>query len=70
MVGDGSALLRIKTVLELLELGEAMLRQRLRRQHAFMSEQELEAAIRAWYERDRCPDLGAATGPRREIAIP
>ncbi len=70
MPSDGSAMARIGTALELLALGEAMLRQRLRRENPGMTEGELEAEVRAWYERSSGPELGSATGARREIAVP
>ena len=63
----GSAKARVQTALELLAMGEAMLRQRLRRENPSMTDEEIESEVRAWYERRSGPELGVATGRRREI---
>lgn len=57
----------MQTALELFELGEAMLRQRLRRENPLLTEDEVERAVRAWYASKPGPELGAATGRTRKI---
>lgn len=52
MTGDASA--RLRTALELFEVGEQLVRSRLRRTHPDWEEHEVEAAVQRWL-RDR-PD--------------
>lgn len=59
---------RFRTTLELFELGEAMLRQKLRRKHPLASEAEIEAQIREWLERRPGAEHGDGVG--RPVAWP
>lgn len=61
---------RFKTTLELFELGEAMLRQKLRRKYPLAPEAEIEAHVREWLERRPGAEHGDGVGrpaawPRR-----
>ncbi len=59
---------RFRTTLELFELGEAMLRQKLRRKHPLASEAEIEAHVREWLERRPGAEHGDGVG--RPVAWP
>ncbi|HEV7671359.1 MAG TPA: hypothetical protein VGS22_22805 [Thermoanaerobaculia bacterium] len=59
---------RFKTTLELFELGEAMLRQKLRRKHPLAGEAEIEAHVREWLERRPGAEHGDGVG--RPVAWP
>ena len=61
---------RFRTTLALFELGEAMLRQKLKRKFPQASEAEIEARVREWLERRPGAEHGDAVGhpvawPRR-----
>jgi hypothetical protein len=61
---------RFRTALALYDLGEQMLRQKLRRQHPDASEEEVEAGIAEWLHRRPGAELGDGEGrpvpwPRR-----
>jgi len=59
---------RFRTALELFELGEAMLRQKLRRKYPLASETEIEAQVRQWLERRPGAEHGDGVG--RPVAWP
>jgi len=59
---------RFRTTLELFELGEAMLRQKLRRKHPLESEAEIEARVQEWLERRPGAEHGDGVG--RPVAWP
>ena len=59
---------RFRTTLALFELGEAMLRQKLRRKFPQASEAEIEARIREWLDRRPGAQHGDAVG--RPVAWP
>jgi len=44
---------RLRTAIELFEVGVAMLRTRLRREHPAMTDAEIDARVKAWLERRR-----------------
>lgn len=54
---------RLQAALDLTALGEAMLRQRLRREQPDATEAEIEATVAAWYAAR--PEPGDAPGRRR-----
>ncbi|WP_044237485.1 hypothetical protein [Chondromyces apiculatus] len=61
---------RFRTALSLYELGERMLRQKLRRQQPELSEEEIEERVVAWLHRRPGAELGDGEGrpvpwPRR-----
>jgi len=61
---------RFKTTLDLFEMGQAMLRQKLRRKHPEASEAEIEAKVREWLHRRPGAEYGDGVGvpvawPRR-----
>jgi hypothetical protein len=51
---------RLRLAFELADLAERMLRQRLRRDQAELTDAEIEARVDAWYERPPAPCDGAA----------
>lgn len=54
---------RLLTALELFELGEQLMRTRLRREHPEWGDEELDAAIRRWlHDRPGAP-IGDHPGP-------
>lgn len=57
----------IAAALELTQMAEDMLRQRLRREHPDIGEREIEREVRAWYERRPGAELGDAAGRPRII---
>ena len=59
---------RFKTTLELFELGEAMLRQKLRRKHPSAGEAEIQALVQEW--RERRPGAEHGDGVGRPVAWP
>jgi hypothetical protein len=59
---------RFKTTLALFEMGEAMLRQKLRRKHPEANEAEIEARVREWLERRPGAEYGDGVG--RHVAWP
>ena len=59
---------RFRTTLELFELGEAMLRQKLRRKHPLESEAEIGLRIQEWLERRPGAEHGDGVG--RPVAWP
>ncbi|HEX3343597.1 MAG TPA: hypothetical protein VHS09_03450 [Polyangiaceae bacterium] len=61
---------RMRLALELAEMGEAMLRQRLRRKHPDASTEAIDAMVAAWRGRRPGAELGDGQGrpvpwPRR-----
>ena len=56
---------RMRTTLDLFELGEKMLRQRLRRERPEDSDNEIEEAVHAWRTKKHNADLGDAPGRLR-----
>jgi hypothetical protein len=67
---DGAAAERFELALELCELAERMLREKLRRAHPQRSEAEIEAMIDAWFMERPGAEHGDAEGrpirwPRR-----
>ena len=61
---------RFRTTLALFELGEAMLRQKLRRKHPRASEAEIDLQVRTWLDRRPGAEHGDGVGrpstwPRR-----
>lgn len=57
---------RLRDALELHDLGERMLRQRLRREQPQITEAELDDAIRTWLRERPGAENGDAAGPRSE----
>jgi hypothetical protein len=55
----------MRTALDLFELGENMLRQRLRRERPQASEEEIEEAVRVWRTSRPGAELGDAPGSPR-----
>ena len=55
---------RLRAALELHDLGERMLRQRLRREHPQMNDTDLDHAVRAWLRERPGAEHGDAVGPR------
>lgn len=53
---------RFKTALDLFELGEAMLRQRLRRKFPQASEADIDTQVQAWLERRPGAEHGDGVG--------
>jgi hypothetical protein len=53
---------RFRTTLALFEVGEAMLRQKLRRKHPGATEAEIEAHVREWLERRPGAEQGDGVG--------
>jgi uncharacterized protein (DUF2267 family) len=62
MADDAAA--RLRAALELHDLGERMMRQRLRREQPQISDAELGQAIRAWLRERPGAEHGDAVGPR------
>ena len=67
---DDAVAERLRTALELAELAEQMLREKLRRDDRSLSLDDEEALVRAWYERRAGAEAGDADGtpgawPRR-----
>jgi hypothetical protein len=59
---------RFQTILALFEMGEAMLRQKLRRKCPEASEAEIEAHVQEWLERRPGAEHGDGAG--RPVAWP
>jgi hypothetical protein len=59
---------RFQTTLALFEMGETMLRQKLRRKHPEASAAEIEAHVREWLARRPGAEHGDAVG--RPVAWP
>lgn len=55
---------RFRTALDLYEVGENMLRQRLRRELPDASARDIDAAIAAWLQRRSGAEHGDHPGPR------
>jgi hypothetical protein len=60
----------LRLAFELIEFAEAMLRQRLRREHPDASEQDIDVMVGVWYAERPGAELGDAEGvpgtwPRR-----
>jgi hypothetical protein len=64
---DDVPLQRIRTAIELLEIAEDMLRQRLRRTHSEVPPEDIEDLVRSWLERRPGAELGDAPGVPRGI---
>jgi hypothetical protein len=69
-VSDSPEMQRLRTALDLFELGERMLRQRLRREQPDAAEAEIDEAVRRWLRRRPGAEDGDAVGrsvpwPRR-----
>jgi hypothetical protein len=62
---SGDVIRRMRVTLDLFELGETMLRQRLRREKPAASDDEVEAAVREWRTRRPGAELGDAPGRLR-----
>jgi hypothetical protein len=60
---DGDPAARLRTAFELYELGEQMLRQRLRREQPEITDAELDAAVGAWLRIRPGAEHGDAIGP-------
>jgi hypothetical protein len=70
MPPSDTAARRVRLALDLSELGEAMLRQRLRRKHPAATPDEIEASVIAWRSQRPGAERGDAEGrpvpwPRR-----
>jgi hypothetical protein len=59
---------RFQTTLALFELGEAMLRQKLKRKHPHATEAEINSYVREWLERRPGAEHGDGVG--RPVAWP
>jgi hypothetical protein len=59
---------RFRTTLALFELGETMLRQKLRRKHPQAADAEIEAHVREWLERRPGAEQGDGVG--RNVSWP
>jgi hypothetical protein len=59
---------RFRTTLALFELGEAMLRQKLKRKYPQASEAEIDTQVREWLERRPGAEHGDGVG--RPVAWP
>jgi len=59
---------RFRTTLDLFEVGEAMLRQKLRRKFPQATEPEIEAHVREWLERRPGAEHGDGVG--RQVSWP
>jgi len=55
---------RLRLALDLFRTGEAMMRERLRREHPELSEQEIEARLVAWLQERPGAESGDAPGRR------
>ncbi|GIW40821.1 MAG: hypothetical protein KatS3mg076_1398 [Candidatus Binatia bacterium] len=53
---------RLRVAMELFELGEKMLRQKLRRDHPSATESEIDAKVAEWLERRPGAEHGDAPG--------
>lgn len=53
---------RLRVALELFEIGESMMRQRLRRDHPDASDEEIEARLVAWLHERPGAEAGDAQG--------
>lgn len=60
---DGDPAARLRIALELHDLGEQMLRQRLRRERPSITTAELDQAVAAWLRERPGAELGDAIGP-------
>lgn len=59
---------RFKTTMALFEVGEAMLRQKLRRKYPLATEAEIEGHVQEWLERRPGAEQGDGVG--RPVAWP
>ena len=59
---------RFQTTLALFELGEAMLRQKLKRKYPHATEAEIDSQVREWLERRPGAEYGDGVG--RPVAWP
>lgn len=55
---------RLRLAFDLFTTGEAMMRQRLRREHPDLSEQEIDARLLAWLQERPGAECGDAPGRR------
>ena len=53
---------RLRTALDMFELGEQMMRSRLRRERADMDEEQLEEALRRWLQERPGAEFGDFPG--------
>jgi Rv0078B-related antitoxin len=69
-VSDGSPAARLQAALDLFEVGEAMMRSRLRRERPDAAEAEITAEIMAWLQRRPGAEFGDFPGPasRRRLS--
>lgn len=63
---DGDPAARLRTALELHELGVQMYRQRLRRERPELTDEELAAEVRAWLHTRPGAEHGDAVGRRSD----
>ena len=63
---DGDPATRLRIALELHDLGERMLRQRLRRERPQITQTELDDAIGSWLRDRPGAEHGDAIGPRSQ----
>jgi len=71
-VTDESSAARLRAALDLFELGESMLRCRLRRERPYADEAEIAAEVVTWLQRRPGAEFGDFPGPasRRELPTP
>jgi hypothetical protein len=62
MDGQRSVSERLRVAIELFDLSEAMLRQKLRREHPKASSAEIDAKVAEWIERRPGTERGNAAG--------
>lgn len=62
-MSDEAAAARLRTALDLYEVGEAMMRQRLRRERPKAEEAEIDASIESWLTRRAGAEFGDYPGP-------
>lgn len=60
---------RLRAALEMYEVGEAMLRARLRRERPDASDDEIEAEVLAWLQRRPGAEFGDFPGPASDRRI-
>ena len=65
---DDEVAARVRTVLELFDVAEGMVRQRLRREHPELSEVEVEERVLAWVRERPGAEHGDAVGRPRAPA--
>jgi Rv0078B-related antitoxin len=71
-VPDESPATRLRAALDLFEVGEAMLRCRLRRERPDADETEITAEINSWLHRRPGAEFGDFPGPasKRQLSTP